>query len=124
MVLKPLSQLLYSVLAKGFENEINSELIEKIKAGEHYDFVEMMACPGGCIHGGGQPVVDAYTRATVDVKAERAKALYTEDEKATLRKSHENPVIQKLYADFLGEPCGHKSHELLHTHYTDRSAEK
>jgi iron-only hydrogenase group A len=96
-------------------------LLEKIKAGEHYDFVEMMACPGGCIHGGGQPVVDAYTRATVDVKAERAKALYSEDEKATLRKSHENPVIQKLYADFLGEPCGHKSHELLHTHYVDRS---
>ena len=99
-------------------------LLEKIKAGEHYDFVEMMACPGGCIHGGGQPVVDAYTKAKIDVKAERAKALYTEDERATLRKSHENPVIQKLYADFLGEPCGHKSHELLHTHYTDRSSEK
>ena len=99
-------------------------LLEKIKAGEHYDFVEMMACPGGCIHGGGQPVVDAFTKAKVDVKAERAKALYTEDERATLRKSHENPAIQKLYADFLGEPCGHKSHELLHTHYTDRSSEK
>jgi len=99
-------------------------LLEKIKNGEHYDFVEMMACPGGCIHGGGQPVVDAYTRATVDVKSQRAKALYTEDEKATLRKSHENPVIKMLYDDFLGEPCGHKSHELLHTHYTDRSADK
>ena len=99
-------------------------LLEKIKNGEHYDFVEMMACPGGCIHGGGQPVVDSYTKATVDVKAERAKALYSEDERATLRKSHENPVIKLLYSEYLGEPCGHKSHELLHTHYTDRSAEK
>ena len=84
----------------------------------------MMACPGGCIHGGGQPVVDAYTKATGDVKAERAKALYTEDERATLRKSHENPAIKLLYSEYLGEPCGHKSHELLHTHYKDRSAEK
>ena len=98
--------------------------IDKIKAGEHYDFVEVMACPGGCINGGGQPIVDANTRATTDFKALRASALYSEDEKATIRKSHENPVIKQLYDDFLGEPCGHKSHELLHTHYTDKSANK
>ncbi|MBQ4527439.1 MAG: iron hydrogenase small subunit [Clostridia bacterium] len=99
-------------------------ILDKIKAGEHYDFVEVMACPGGCINGGGQPIVDANTRATTDFKALRASALYSEDEKATIRKSHENPVIKQLYDDFLGEPCGHKSHELLHTHYTDKSANK
>ncbi|MBR2405175.1 MAG: iron hydrogenase small subunit, partial [Clostridia bacterium] len=99
-------------------------ILEKIKAGEHYDFVEIMACPGGCINGGGQPIVDSYTKATVDVKAQRAKALYSEDEKAAIRKSHENPVIKNLYDEFLGEPCGHKSHELLHTHYVDRSDSK
>ena len=99
-------------------------ILDKIKAGEHYDFVEIMACPGGCINGGGQPIVDANTRATTDFKALRASALYSEDEKATIRKSHENPVIKQLYDDFLGEPCGHKSHELLHTHYTDKSANK
>ncbi len=99
-------------------------ILDKIKAGEHYDFVEIMACPGGCINGGGQPVVDAATKAVIDVKAERAKALYSEDEKSAIRKSHENPVIKKLYEEYLGEPCGHKSHELLHTHYTDRSASK
>jgi len=99
-------------------------ILDKVKAGEHYDFIEIMACPGGCINGGGQPVVDSCTRATTDFKALRASALYTEDERATLRKSHENPVIKALYDDFLGEPCGHKSHELLHTHYVDRSANK
>ena len=99
-------------------------ILDKIKAGEHYDFVEIMACPGGCINGGGQPIVDANTRATTDFKALRASALYSEDEKATIRKSHENPVVKQLYDDFLGEPCGHKSHELLHTHYQDKSANK
>ncbi len=99
-------------------------ILDKIKAGEHYDFVEIMACPGGCINGGGQPIVDSNTRATTDFKALRASALYSEDEKATIRKSHENPVIKQLYDEFFGEPCGHKSHELLHTHYTDKSANK
>ena len=80
-----------------------------------------MACPGGCINGGGQPIVDARTKATVDVKALRAKALYTEDENATIRKSHENPNIDLLYKDFFEKPGSHKAHELLHTHYTDRS---
>lgn len=96
-------------------------ILEKVKAGEHYDFIEIMACPGGCIHGGGQPIVDAATEAKVDVKALRAKALYSEDEASTLRKSHENPYIQKLYKEYFGEPCSHKAHELLHTTYTKRS---
>ena len=96
-------------------------ILEKVKAGEKYDFIEIMACPGGCINGGGQPIVDSKTQATVDVKALRAKALYTEDERATLRKSHENPYVQMLYKEFFGEPCSHKAHELLHTHYQKRS---
>ncbi len=96
-------------------------ILEKVKAGEHYDFIEVMACPGGCINGGGQPIVDSKTKATVDVKALRAKALYTEDERATLRKSHENPYVQMLYKEYFGEPCSHKAHELLHTHYQKRS---
>ena len=99
-------------------------LLEKVKSGEHYDFIEIMACPGGCIHGGGQPIVDARTKATVDVKAKRAAALYSEDESSTLRKSHENPNIQLMYKEYFGEPGSHKAHELLHTHYTDRSASK
>lgn len=96
-------------------------ILEKVKGGEHYDFIEIMACPGGCIHGGGQPIVDSRTRAVTDVKALRAKALYSEDEASALRKSHENPYIQKLYSEYFGEPCSHKAHELLHTTYTKRS---
>ncbi|MBE7053591.1 MAG: 2Fe-2S iron-sulfur cluster binding domain-containing protein [Ruminococcaceae bacterium] len=106
-------------VAHGIKNA--REVLEKVKAGEKYDFIEIMACPGGCINGGGQPIVDARTKATVDVKALRAKALYTEDERATLRKSHENPNIDLLYKDFFEKPGSHKAHKLLHTHYTDRS---
>lgn len=96
-------------------------ILEKVKGGEHYDFIEIMACPGGCIHGGGQPIVDSRTKAVTDVKALRAKALYSEDEASALRKSHENPYVQKLYSEYFGEPCSHKAHELLHTTYTKRS---
>ena len=106
-------------VAHGIKNA--REVLEKVKAGEKYDFIEIMACPGGCINGGGQPIVDERTKATVDVKALRAKALYTEDERATLRKSHENPNIDLLYKDFFEKPGSHKAHKLLHTHYTDRS---
>ncbi len=99
------------------------QLIKKIKAGDaSYAFVEVMACPGGCVNGGGQPIVDAETRMDVDPRKVRAAGLYAEDEAKAIRKSHENPDIQKLYAEYLGEPNGHKAHELLHTHYTDRSA--
>jgi NADH-quinone oxidoreductase subunit G/NADP-reducing hydrogenase subunit HndD len=80
-----------------------------------YHFIEVMGCPGGCISGGGQP------RPTdASVRERRLQALYREDEGKKLRKSHENPGIQKLYADYLGEPNGHRSHELLHTHYVMR----
>ncbi len=98
------------------------KLLDSIKSGEkNYEFIEIMGCPGGCVTGGGQPIVSARVQAQVDVKSLRAKALYDEDRASTLRKSHENPAIKELYSEFLGEPCGHKSHELLHTHYTDRS---
>lgn len=80
-----------------------------------------MACPGGCVTGGGQPIVPAPVRAKIDVKKERAKALYDEDRAIAVRKSHKNPVVTQIYAEFLGEPCGHKAHELLHTHYHERS---
>ena len=98
------------------------ELIQRIKAGDaSYAFVEVMACPGGCVNGGGQPIVSAYKRMDVDPRAARAAGLYAEDESKTIRKSHENPDIQKLYAEFLGEPNGHLAHKLLHTEYIDRS---
>ena len=98
------------------------ELIKRIKAGEaDYAFVEVMACPGGCVNGGGQPIVEAFKRFEVDPRAARAAGLYGEDEAKTIRKSHLNPDIKKLYDEFLGEPNSHKAHELLHTHYTDRS---
>ena len=79
-----------------------------------WHFIEVMACRGGCIGGGGQPygVTDA-------VRAARTKALYTDDEKCTYRQSHNNPEITAIYKDFLGEPLGHKSHELLHTSYVE-----
>lgn len=98
------------------------ELIQRIKAGDaSYAFVEVMACPGGCVNGGGQPIVSAYKRMDVDPRTARAAGLYAEDESKTIRKSHENPDIQKLYAEFLGEPNGHLAHKLLHTEYIDRS---
>ena len=97
------------------------ELLNKVKNGEvELDFIEIMACPGGCVNGGGQPIVSAKDRMDKDIRAERAKAIYSEDKSLELRKSHDNPYIKKLYEEFLGEPCGHKSHELLHTHYVAR----
>ena len=94
-----------------------AELLEQIKNGTSpYHFIEIMGCPGGCISGGGQPrpVNDA-------IRTMRLEAIYREDEGKLLRKSHENVDIQMLYRDFLGVPLGHKSHELLHTVYTQRS---
>ena len=96
-------------------------LLEAIKRGEkEYTFIEIMGCPGGCINGGGQPIVSAKDRMYVDYKALRAAALYKEDEGKALRRSHENPSVIKLYEEYLGEPNGHKAHELLHTHYYAR----
>jgi len=98
------------------------KLMEAIESGEKsYEFIEVMACPGGCIAGGGQPIIDAQTSEKINIKAERAKAIYSEDESLAIRKSHKNKSIQQLYAEFLGEPNGHVAHELLHTHYVIRS---
>ncbi len=97
------------------------KLLNNIREGKaNYHFIEIMGCPGGCVTGGGQPIQPAKVAAEIDLKAERAKALYAEDKAAGLRKSHENPYIKKLYEEYLGEPCGHKSHKLLHTHYQER----
>ncbi|PKM86935.1 MAG: ferredoxin [Firmicutes bacterium HGW-Firmicutes-12] len=91
-------------------------LMEQIKKGEsNYHFIEIMACPGGCIGGGGQPF-----RATAAIKANRAAGVYEIDSSQELRQSHKNPSITEIYEQFLEKPLGHKSHELLHTHYTPR----
>ncbi len=96
-------------------------LLESIKSGEkNYEFIEIMGCPGGCITGGGQPIINARELSYIDPKKERARAIYCEDESMTLRKSHENPSIKRLYDEFLGEPNSHKAHELLHTHYAPK----
>lgn len=97
------------------------KLLTDIKEGKaSYHFIEIMACPGGCVNGGGQPIHSAYTRAHTDILALRAKALYDEDKNMPLRKSHENPVVKKIYAEYLGEPGSHKAHHLLHTTYVAR----
>ena len=99
-----------------------AKLLDAIKRGEKtYHFIEVMGCPGGCVNGGGQPIVPASVRSFTDIRVERAKALYTEDVEKTIRKSHENPQIQKIYADFLEKPNSHKAHKLLHTSYQKRN---
>ncbi len=97
-------------------------LLDKIKAGEaDYHFVEIMACPGGCVNGGGQPIQPANVKNWIDLRAERAKALYNEDVRLPIRKSHKNSVVMDvLYGEFFGEPGSEKAHHLLHTHYTAR----
>jgi len=80
-----------------------------------YHFIEVMACPGGCLGGGGQPIP-----TNKEIRQKRAEAIYAEDEGMPIRKSHENPEVQLIYQDFLGKPLGHKSHDLLHTHYKPR----
>jgi NADP-reducing hydrogenase subunit HndD len=95
-----------------------SKVLDEIKNGtSKYSFIEVMTCPGGCINGGGQPLVNEYKASKVDVLALRSKALYVADKDAKFRKSHENPNVKSIYEDFLGEPNGKKSHELLHTKY-------
>lgn len=98
-----------------------TKVMDMIKEGKcDYQFVEIMACPGGCVNGGGQPIHDAKTRATVDIRALRAKALYDADKSLPIRKSHENPTVKKVYEEFLGAPGSEKAHKLLHTHYHKR----
>ena len=97
------------------------ELLNKVKNGEvEVDFIEIMGCPGGCVNGGGQPIVCAKDRMDKDIRAERAKALYSEDKNLPLRKSHDNPFIKKIYEEYFEEPGSHKAHDLLHTHYIAR----
>ncbi len=101
-------------IAHGLTNA--AQIMDNLVIGESpYHFVEVMACPGGCIGGGGQPIP-----TNAEIRKARAAAIYDEDEKKVLRKSHENPDVQRIYKDFLGKPLGHKSHELLHTKYTRR----
>ncbi|ULO04972.1 iron hydrogenase small subunit [Paenibacillus sp. 19GGS1-52] len=116
----PNGQKIRTAVVHGLGNA--RKLMEAMERGEKsYEFMEVMACVGGCITGGGQPIVDARTSEQIDIKAERAKAIYSEDEAQSIRKSHNNPYIKALYAEFLGEPNGHLAHELLHTRYVKRS---
>lgn len=102
-----------------------SKILDSMKKGEcKYHFIEIMACPGGCIMGGGQPIRTAKEKATMDIMKLRAKALYDADKDLKVRKSHENPFIKKLYEEFLEKPGSHKSHELLHTNYIKRELYK
>lgn len=106
-------------VASGMSNA--NKLLTAVKNGEkQYHFIEIMGCPGGCVVGGGQPIVPAKVRNVLDPKVVRAQATYDEDEAMTIRKSHQNPEIQQLYKEYLGEPNSHKAHELLHTFYEAR----
>lgn len=101
-------------VANGLKNA--AEVLRRVESGEeNYTFIEIMACPGGCIGGGGQPIGTTNAR-----REERIKAIYALDQSLPLRKSHENPDIQAIYSEFFGEPLSHKAHELLHTHYHNR----
>ncbi len=107
---------LKTVVAHGLTNA--KKVMDAVKSGEgNWHFIEIMACPGGCLGGGGQPIP-----TTPEIRQKRADAIYAEDEGLPIRKSHENPEIKEIYKNFLGEPLGHKSHELLHTHYTKRKS--
>ncbi len=97
------------------------KLLEMIKSGEKtYDFIEVMACPGGCVNGGGQPIQPASVHNNVDIRAKRAAGLYNDDKSLPVRKSHMNPDVKAIYAEYFGEPNSHKAHEILHTGYTAR----
>jgi NADP-reducing hydrogenase subunit HndD len=96
-------------------------IMEKIKNGEaDYHFIEVMACPGGCVNGGGQPIQPADVRNNVDIRKIRAAMLYETDKSMALRKSHESPVVKELYDTYFGEPGSEKSHHILHTKYVAR----
>lgn len=103
-------------IAHGLTNA--NKVMKAIREGKaSYHFVEIMACPGGCIGGGGQPIPTSQA-----IRAQRVKAIYSEDEGMPLRKSHENPEVVAIYKEFLGSPNSHKSHDLLHTHYVERES--
>jgi iron only hydrogenase large subunit-like protein len=97
------------------------KLLKAVQAGEEQvHFIEVMACPGGCVNGGGQPTQPAAVRNNTDLRAIRASVLYNADKAYSIRKSHENSAVQKLYDEFLGKPGSHKAHEILHTSYVKR----
>ena len=103
-------------VASGLANA--KKVLDGMKSGElHYDFIEFMACPGGCVNGGGQPLHSSDVRSFTDLRALRARALYKQDQSMEFRKSHESPVVKELYETYLGEPGSHKAHELLHCTY-------
>lgn len=106
-------------VASGLANA--KKLLEAVRSGEKsYHFIEIMACPGGCLNGGGQPHLSDAVRNAIDYKAERAKAIYSEDMNLPLRKSHESPVMKTLYDEFFEKPGSHKAHDILHTSYVAR----
>ncbi len=106
-------------VASGLANA--REVLEKVQKGEaDYQFIEIMACPGGCVNGGGQPQQPMSIRNFTDLRAERAKVLYNLDASMPLRQSHENPAVKALYDEFLENPGSHKAHEILHTSYVKR----
>ena len=96
------------------------QLLEAVKAGEKIDFIEIMACPGGCVNGGGQPVQPMSVRNYTDLKAIRAKVLYDADKDLPYRESHKNPEVIALYDEFFGKPGSEKAHHILHTEYVKR----
>ena len=106
-------------VTSGTENAF--QLLEMVRKGEaDYHFIEVMACPGGCVNGGGQPHQPGSVRNFIDLRAERAKGLYGTDKNMKLRKSHENPFIKELYSTYLEKPGSHKAHHILHTTYVKR----
>ncbi len=107
-------------VASGLENA--KVVLEKVKSGEaNYHFIEVMGCPGGCVNGGGQPIVCADTRNFTDVRKLRAEVLYNNDANKPIRKSHENPSVKALYDEYLEKPGSHKAHHILHTSYVERT---
>lgn len=119
---EPLGQVNVAV-ASGLANA--RKLLDMIKSGEkNYHFVEIMACPGGCVNGGGQPHVPSKIRNAVDVRAVRGASLYNIDASKGIRKSHENPMIIKLYDEWYGQPGSEKAHHALHTSYVAREINK
>ena len=107
------------VVASGLKNA--RKIMDEIRAGKaDYQFVEIMACPGGCVMGGGQPIKSSKVRSNVDVRKLRADALYTIDEKSQFRKSHQNPAVLKIYEEFFKKPGSDVSHKYLHTHYSEK----
>ena len=107
-------------VASGLANA--RKLLELVKSGEEkFNFIEIMACPGGCINGGGQPIQPASVRNFTDIRQKRLDALYNQDKNTKIRRSHENPAVVKIYQEYLEKPGSHKAHEILHTKYKEKS---